>query len=95
MDCSALQDKATVSVIFGALLALGVLCSYVPQEIKIVRRRTSEGLSFLYLICASLQNYFSTLNVVLVQIAQFECCSSISFGKCQVCARRWVGQAWC
>lgn len=82
--CQALesQHKAPIAIAFGVCLALGVFCSYIPQIGKIIVRRSSLGIAFLYLITASFQNYASTLNVVMVSMPDLVCCSVVSAGTC-------------
>lgn len=68
----------------GYLLALGIFGSYVPQHVKIIKRRSSEGLSPEYLFCGVVSAFAAFLNIVIVSSDARSCClhGGLTFWQC-------------
>lgn len=81
--CEALPHPGTLGLALGAVLAIGVFLSYLPQQIKLVVRRSSAGLSSQMLLFSGIQNTCSAINIVLVTLPDLACCPVVSFGFCQ------------
>ncbi len=54
-NCSATLGSVpgNVSVSVGAVFLIGIVLSFIPQIVKIIRRRSSEGISALFCFCSS------------------------------------------
>ncbi|AWU77561.1 uncharacterized protein C5L36_0D03005 [Pichia kudriavzevii] len=79
---------------FVLSIGLGVLIfgTYVPQHIRILKRRTSEGLSPSYILLGSAASVASLINIFIFTmparrccpiLTRYECMSSLS-GFCQI-----------
>ncbi|KAJ1509183.1 hypothetical protein HMI56_006925 [Coelomomyces lativittatus] len=63
---------------FSFLLWLGILFSYVPQQMKIIELGSSEGLALSYLMLSVLASLTTFLNVMVLQAFLIPCCTSVS-----------------
>lgn len=75
-SCSAYQSPVVLTFVLGVALAVGIFGSYIPQHIKILQRKTSEGLSPEFLLLGSLSAVSALVNIFIVTIPARECCSS-------------------
>ncbi|KAH3660667.1 hypothetical protein OGATHE_004999 [Ogataea polymorpha] len=73
-SCAIYQNPSGFGFLIGSLLALGIYVSYIPQHLKIVNRRTSEGLSPLFLLLGSTSGFSSLVNLLLVSSPARKCC---------------------
>eukprot|EP00004_Rigifila_ramosa_P027289 TRINITY_DN8835_c0_g1_i2.p1 TRINITY_DN8835_c0_g1~~TRINITY_DN8835_c0_g1_i2.p1 ORF type:complete len:288 (+),score=62.54 TRINITY_DN8835_c0_g1_i2:104-967(+) len=72
----------TAEVGFGIFLAVGVLVAFVPQLIKIKRRRSHRGLSYWMLFLAAVNTFTTVLNSVMLNLPAFKACETEGFGEC-------------
>lgn len=89
MNCSVYEHPTIASFCVGILLAIGIFLSYVPQHVKVIRRRSSEGLSPTYLLLGSLSGFSAFANIYIVTIEARECCR-VSLNTFQ-CGNSMVG----
>ena len=80
-------DEAPLSLAFGTCLWIGIGCSYISQHAKILSRRSSAGISWLMLLIATISNFCSLLNVLLLSDV-FECCGLLVSRK--QCYEKWI-----
>ncbi|KAG7846820.1 hypothetical protein KL941_002613 [Ogataea angusta] len=73
-SCAIYQHPSKFGFLIGSLLALGIYVSYIPQHVKIVNRRTSEGLSPLFLLLGSSSGFSALVNLLLVSSPARRCC---------------------
>ncbi|GMG20098.1 unnamed protein product [Ambrosiozyma monospora] len=73
--CNIYTHPSRISFSLGLLLALGIYISYVPQHSRIIRRRSSEGLSPLFLLLGSTSAFSAFINLYLVTLPARQCCS--------------------
>ncbi|KAL2911147.1 hypothetical protein HK105_209395 [Polyrhizophydium stewartii] len=59
---------SAAKVVLGALISIGLFVSYAPQVRKIIERRSSAGLSVLFLLLGSLGCFSTVGNVFLLQL---------------------------
>jgi uncharacterized protein with PQ loop repeat len=76
-SCNAYQSPTVPAFVAGALLAVGIFASYIPQHIKVIRRRSSEGLSPGFLLLGSLSAFSAFVNIFIVTIPARQCCRSV------------------
>lgn len=90
-SCKVYQKPDLFTFVLGFLLAIGIFASYLPQHIKIIKRRSSEGLSPAFLLLGSLSAFSALVNIFIVTIPARKCCLSVlnSFQ----CANSLVGFA--
>ena len=67
-------DESGISVAFGTVLFVGIGLSYVSQHVKLLRTRSTAGLSWAMIFVANVSNFCSLLNVVLLSHT-LACCS--------------------
>lgn len=73
-SCKVFQDVNIPFLSSGIVLAVGIFLSYVPQHVKIIKRRSSEGLSPTFLLLGSLSAFSASLNIYIVTIPARNCC---------------------
>lgn len=76
-SCDALQHTSTFNFVLSIGILAGVIGSFVPQHIKIVRRRSSEGISPKFLLFGTTSGIFAVTNVVILSADIFVCCRVI------------------
>lgn len=83
MSCSAYTDPTLVQFLIGLQFSVGIVISYLPQHVRIIVRKTSEGLSPNFLLLGSLSSFAAAINIYLVTIPTRQCCStSLSKFEC-------------
>ncbi|KAG8215948.1 hypothetical protein J3R82DRAFT_7923 [Butyriboletus roseoflavus] len=65
-----------------ALLIIGLIVSYVPQHLRIIRAGTSIGFSPWFLLLGSTSSAAGMLNMITLQYPVIRCCTQVSLGKC-------------
>lgn len=81
-QCGVFREVHGTNFVVGYLLAVGILGSYVPQHLKVVRRRSSEGLSPVYLLFGSISAVSALGNVVILTGPARSCCGELTFLQC-------------
>eukprot|EP01137_Pigoraptor_chileana_P037626 Opistho-2@34989 len=77
-------DPTTFDVVAGSIILVGILLSYLPQHITIVVRKSSEGISSLFLLLGTFSAVTSLLNAFVLQYDTLACCSSWGFRRCNI-----------
>lgn len=80
--CDVFREVSPFNYVTGYVLALGIFSSYLPQHFKIIKRRSSEGLSPIYLFFGSISAVSALLNVIILSSLARSCCSQLSFFQC-------------
>ncbi|KNE67862.1 hypothetical protein AMAG_19718 [Allomyces macrogynus ATCC 38327] len=70
--CPDAHDPANFGI--SLFLLVGIVLSYVPQQLKIVELRSSEGLSPYFLLLGSVSCISTVANVALLQHDVLKCC---------------------
>ena len=80
--CQSLAHPALLPTILALALLLGILVSYLPQHLKIVRHRTSDGLSPWWVLLGTLSSTAALGNIVSLPSSRRDvsCCSENGFG---------------
>ena len=73
MSSCVIPDVLTIS--FGLVLTIGTSLSYIPQQIRIIRLRSSRGISPMYLFISAVFSFGSILSICLLQYDTFQCCT--------------------
>ncbi|WVW79470.1 hypothetical protein I302_101439 [Kwoniella bestiolae CBS 10118] len=79
-ECPATHDVPTL--VLSLLLCTGLIISYLPQHLRIITTKTSEGFSPWYLLLGATSSASGMLNLLIVQWPLFRCCRVISAGRC-------------
>ncbi|CAG8495654.1 9339_t:CDS:2 [Ambispora leptoticha] len=75
-------DHKGIDVAIGVFIACGLLVSYLPQHFRIIRIKSSEGLSPWFLLLGTLSGTSSLYNMIILQYQMIECCAIVSAGQC-------------
>lgn len=87
-SCHIEQDP--VAIYLSIFLCAGLVVSYLPQIIRIIVKKSSQGFSPWFLLLGATSSASSFLNVVALQWGIVRCCSSLSGAEC---ARSLLGIA--
>ena len=82
--CAALTHPNPFTVTLAGVLVAGIIVSYLPQHIKIIRNRTSEGLSPWWVLLGGLSSIAAIGNILTLpqSRADISCCQVINGGAC-------------
>lgn len=82
--CQALADPNSLTVALAAVLVVGILLSYVPQHVKILGRRSSEGLSPWWVLLGGLSSIAAIGNIMTLPTSRQDmaCCKELDPGQC-------------
>ncbi|KAJ6259410.1 hypothetical protein Dda_6312 [Drechslerella dactyloides] len=77
-DCNTalLTDPSYSNFTISVLLFLGILISYIPQHHRIITRRTSEGISPLFLLLGVTSGTCALANIWMLGWGVVECCAT-------------------
>lgn len=83
-QCKHLAHPSPSTVVLAAVLVVGILISYLPQHIKIIQNRSSEGLSPWWVLLGGLSSIAAIGNILTLPAsrADMNCCREISGGAC-------------
>eukprot|EP00126_Sphaerothecum_destruens_P003604 Sdes_comp17370_c0_seq1m6578 len=73
-DCLFPDDPTTLNVTVGVVILVGILLSYVPQYIYIIRRKKSDGISPWFLLLGALGSFCSLSNEIILGWRELYCC---------------------
>ena len=97
--CAALARPNAFTVALAGVLVVGIIGSYVPQHVKIIRNRTSEGLSPWWVLLGGLSSIAAIGNILTLpqSRADIRCCKEINGGACAAALLGVVqiGGQWC
>ncbi|TEB26964.1 hypothetical protein FA13DRAFT_1736979 [Coprinellus micaceus] len=79
-NCDIQYDWFTTFLTFG--LCVGLIVSYLPQHLRIIQTKSSEGLSPLFLLLGSTSAASALLNMITVQSGVLKCCSTLGPTRC-------------
>lgn len=71
------QPSNTFALVLSSLLCVGLVGSYLPQHLRIINNKSSEGLSPIYLCLGSISSACGVGNLLLLQWPLLRCCSII------------------
>lgn len=83
LECPAEAPRNPLKVALGVFLIGGIVVSFLPQHVKLVRLRSSEGLSPLFLLFAGIAGTSTLFNVWILQAqTSLRCCHVWSPAYC-------------
>jgi uncharacterized protein with PQ loop repeat len=82
--CDRLAHPNIPSFSLSVFLVFGILISYLPQHLRIIARRSSEGLSPYFVLLGTTSSTFAIFNILTLPTSQADirCCSVISRFAC-------------
>ena len=83
-SCARLAHPNPYTVGLASIILVGILISYLPQHIKIIQRRSSEGLSPWWVLLGGLSSIAAIGNILTLPASRADvaCCKQISGGEC-------------
>lgn len=82
MSCQAYEDGSPFDTYLAITLAVGIILSYVPQQVSIIKRRTIEGISPLFLMLMNIGSALVLGNMLIESSPVLRCCPELSFYEC-------------
>lgn len=82
--CDALTAPNPFTVSLAGFLVFGILVSYIPQHLKIIQRRSSEGLSPWWVLLGGLSSIAAIGNILTLpgSRADIGCCKELNGIEC-------------
>ncbi|KAK5707697.1 hypothetical protein LTR97_000235 [Elasticomyces elasticus] len=82
--CTHLAHPSPLTTALAAVLLAGILLSYIPQHLKILSRRSSEGLSPWWVLLGALSSIAALGNILTLPTSREDvaCCKTIGRGEC-------------
>ncbi|KXN92869.1 hypothetical protein AN958_07066, partial [Leucoagaricus sp. SymC.cos] len=71
-----------VTDIISAIVVIGISTSYAPQHYRIIKAKSSQGFSPLFLLLGSTSAAAGMWNMITMQWGAARCCSVVSLGSC-------------
>ncbi|PVV02687.1 hypothetical protein BB560_002854 [Smittium megazygosporum] len=81
-NCNELPSAAGIRL--SVLMIIATYFSYLPQQIKIFKLKSSYGISPYFILLGSLGAVSNALNITLLNYWIFDCCSIISTNSCLI-----------
>eukprot|EP01105_Mastigella_eilhardi_P015080 TRINITY_DN3434_c0_g1_i7.p1 TRINITY_DN3434_c0_g1~~TRINITY_DN3434_c0_g1_i7.p1 ORF type:complete len:423 (+),score=96.72 TRINITY_DN3434_c0_g1_i7:92-1270(+) len=79
---AVLPEVSTAGIVFGAGLVVAIAISILPQHVKLFRKRSHIGLSFVALFLQNINCFSAFMNSVLLKEPQFKACVVVGFDAC-------------
>ncbi|KAJ1666798.1 hypothetical protein GGF38_002842 [Coemansia sp. RSA 25] len=76
------EVPSSQNTILTALLCVGTFLSYLPQHLKILKRRSSDGISPYFILLGTVGAGSNITNIVLLQFIALQCCTVQTYGVC-------------
>jgi len=70
------EKPSIANISIAAILIFGTIISFIPQYINIIRKRSSEGISFIMLGIALLGNLLTAINAGIFKWEHILCCEN-------------------
>lgn len=80
--CEAFKNPSRYNLTVSLVLTIGIVFSYIPQHVRVVKRRSSEGISPWFLLLGVLSAICAVSNILLLGGPIYHCCTVISGGEC-------------
>ena len=74
-SCSDLHDQSDVRFGWTIIVVIGTVISNIPQQYRIARRRSAEGVSAYFLATGLVSATCGLANIAILSLDLFECCT--------------------
>ena len=71
-DCTV--DDGWFDIAFGIFLTVGIYISWLPQQIEFIRKKSTFGVSSLYIVLTQIANWTPFINALYLDWNKFQCC---------------------
>jgi len=72
----------TESIILGVFLILGSIISTIPQHVKILKLKSTVGMSFLWMFLGNINQFSAVMNAAVMKFPQVQACVVVGVGDC-------------
>ena len=79
---SCQKEFSLTSVIVGIIIIFGIFLTYIPQYYKIIKDKSSKGISSNYILLYNITNFTNFYGTLLINFYLVNCCISVSNKKC-------------
>lgn len=79
-SCSYEHDS--FQLLISIFILIGINASYLPQHFKIIKTKSSAGISPYFLLLGTTSALCNVINILINQRNVIACCSSLTFGAC-------------
>ncbi|PPQ63738.1 hypothetical protein CVT24_004247 [Panaeolus cyanescens] len=79
-ECTPHHDWFNTMLTYG--LCVGLIVSYLPQHLRIILTKSSEGLSPVFLLLGTGSAIAAFFNMITLQAPLVKCCNKVTFGEC-------------
>jgi len=86
--CSDISVIDKPNLLISLAIAVGLVASYLPQHLRIYKRKTSDGLSAFFLLLGVTSCTNSLINIAVLQWNVLRCCAQL---PARVCAANSLG----
>ncbi|KAJ2083305.1 hypothetical protein H4R24_000952 [Coemansia sp. RSA 988] len=76
------EAPSSQNTLLTALLCIGTFLSYLPQHLKILSRRSSDGISPYFILLGTVGAGSNITNIILLQYIALQCCAVQTLGTC-------------
>lgn len=82
--CARLENPNILTFVLAVVIVVGILVSYLPQHLRIILRRSSEGISPYFVLLGTTSGTFALANILTLPRSQADiaCCYEISRFAC-------------
>ena len=82
--CKELSNPNIPNFSLALFIVVGILVSYLPQHLRIILRKSSEGLSPYFVLLGSTSSTFAIFNILTLprSVEDVACCKEISRFAC-------------
>ncbi|KAK0715560.1 hypothetical protein B0H67DRAFT_487580 [Lasiosphaeris hirsuta] len=82
--CKELRDPGVINLIVSIIIVIGMLISYLPQHVRIIKRGTSEGISPYFVLLGTTSATSAFANILLLPKSRQDvaCCKELEAFHC-------------
>jgi uncharacterized protein with PQ loop repeat len=82
--CDDLADPSLPAFSVSVVIVIGILISYLPQHLRIITRRSSEGLSPYFVLLGTTSSTFAIFNTICLDesLRSIACCREVTRFAC-------------
>ncbi|KAM0753335.1 hypothetical protein T439DRAFT_339057 [Meredithblackwellia eburnea MCA 4105] len=81
-NCRKSFQHDRTAEILSILIIIGLVISYLPQHLRIIVNKTSDGFSPFFLLLGATSSASSLFNILSLQWGQVQCCAYLTRGQC-------------
>jgi len=74
--------NGTLSISIGSFIILTIFTTYLPQYYKIIKSKSTEGISNHYIFLGNVSNFTNFYGTLLLNYTIVDCCNYVSAGDC-------------